>query len=429
MNTSRNALTCSSALAPGSPSKTTTRGPGPAAACLFVLLALLWIPAGHASIASAPGKKLQVALITYGPGTTYWERFGHDAIEIRDTESGQAVNFNYGVFDFRQEHFLFNFARGDMRYSMDAEPAAPEFSWYRHQGRSIRRQQLDLSPRQAAQLRNLLLTNLQPRNRHYQYDYFTRNCATRLRDALDAVLDGRLLDKLHDHASDTTYRAQTDRLMAGQPALMLLLDLGLSGYADQPLSQWQASFIPGNLADALARMDLADGSPLVTSDRQLAASKLPSPPDTPPAIAVPLLLAGLIWALVLATSGHWRATRAGARWVFAVAGTLWLVFAGLAGLGMAILWGFTAHQAAWANENLLLFSPLALLLIPAVWRRRRSRLACWLTGLLTAAAAFALLTKVLPGFDQHNLPWIGLALPPWLALAVWLPRVNGRPRA
>ena len=62
-------------------------------------LAMLWLtfalPA-RASVADAPGANLKVSLITYGPGETYWERFGHDAIELRDVASGQAINFNYG---------------------------------------------------------------------------------------------------------------------------------------------------------------------------------------------------------------------------------------------------------------------------------------------------------------------------------------------
>src|SRR5699024_5948089 len=105
-----------------------------------------------------------------------------------------------------------------------------------------------------------------------------------------------------------------------------------------------------------------------------------------------------------------------ARVGFAALGTLWLLFAGIAGIGMAALWAFTLHHAAWGNENLLLFNPLALLLIAGVWRRTPSRLAGRLVVLLAAAAAFALLAKVLPGFDQRNLPWICFGLPPWLAM-------------
>ncbi|MEP7187067.1 MAG: hypothetical protein ABI767_14650, partial [Rhodanobacter sp.] len=75
---------------------------------LFIIVALVssaFAPV-HASVANAPGAHLEVSLITYGPGETYWERFGHDAIELRDTSSGEAINFNYGVFDFNEKNFF-----------------------------------------------------------------------------------------------------------------------------------------------------------------------------------------------------------------------------------------------------------------------------------------------------------------------------------
>jgi hypothetical protein len=52
---------------------------------LLALLMLALLPPAHASVANAPGANLEVSLVTYGPGETYWERFGHDAIELRDT--------------------------------------------------------------------------------------------------------------------------------------------------------------------------------------------------------------------------------------------------------------------------------------------------------------------------------------------------------
>ena len=97
---------------------------------LLALLLSALLPSAHASVANAPGANLQVSLITYGPGETYWERFGHDAIELRDSASGEAINFNYGVFDFDERHFFLNFARGRMHYLMDAGFSNLDQSYY-----------------------------------------------------------------------------------------------------------------------------------------------------------------------------------------------------------------------------------------------------------------------------------------------------------
>lgn len=388
-------------------------------AWLYLMLMGLFagLPA-HAGIANAPGANLEVALVTYGPGETYWERFGHDAIEVRDTVSGEAVNFNYGVFDFDERGFLLNFARGRMRYLMDAAPTTLEEQDYVDAGRSITRQKLALTAAQAAALRDFLLWNLRPENARYDYDYYTDNCTTRVRDALDQTLGGVLKAQLSARAGGMTYRQQTARLMSAQPWLMLLLDLGLGPYADQPLSAWQESFLPGVLSRELTQVRVRDAQgihPLVQDTRLLSPNRLDVPPATPPDLRLPLMLGGLAFAALL------LGTRRHVPLAFALLGSGYLLFAGLAGLGLLVLWLLTTHHAAWANANLLLFNPLDLLLLPAVLRARGrrpvSRMADGVLLVQLIAALVAILLHLLPGTVQQNQPWLLFALPCWLALA------------
>lgn len=402
--------------------------------CLWLLLAgLLAAARAHAGIADAPGGDLEVSLITYGPGTIYWERFGHDALELRDRVSGQAVTFNYGVFDFEQKNFLLNFARGRMNYMMDAEYAADDMAAYRQAGRWIEQQKLALSPDQAGQLRDFLLWNLQPAHRHYRYDYYADNCTTRVRDALDRVLGGQLKRALQARRGRETYRQQTDRLMAGQPWLMLLLDLGLGPYADQPLDAWRASFIPMTLMRNIATVRIGDTGgrtrPLLAQASRIARARHPDPPAQPPALALPLLLAGLVWGLLLVVCGRYRGTYALARWSFAVLGSVYLLAAGLAGLFMLALWTVTAHVAGWSNVNLLLFTPFSLLLVASLWRRRPGAFGRRLAAALGALALLAVIVRLLPGFQQQNLPWILFSVPIWLGLCQALWRPPARPTA
>ena len=124
-------------------------------ALLSLLLLIALVPV-HAGVARAPGANLEVSLVTYGPGDTYWERFGHVAIELRDSVDGEAVSFNYGVFDFDESGFLLNFARGRMHYLMDAAPTSVDESYYVQAGRSITRQRLAFTAEQASALRDFL---------------------------------------------------------------------------------------------------------------------------------------------------------------------------------------------------------------------------------------------------------------------------------
>ena len=392
---------------------------------LLALLLLAMLPAVHAGVADAPGADLEVSLVTYGPGEIYWERFGHDAIELRDRVSGEAVNFNYGIFDFNEKNFLLNFARGRMHYRMDAEPSDDEVSYYVGTGRSVTRQRLALSADQAADLRDNLLWNLRPANAGYNYDYFDDNCTTRVRDALDKVLGGALKEQLVARPGGMTFRQQTDRLMSAQPWLMLLLDLGLGPYADQPLDAWRESFLPGVLQEQVRQVRIAtpgaETKALVQSEKLLAPNRLDTPPASPPDLRLPLGLAGLVLGVLIVLCRRGWSTG------YALLGTLYLVAAGLVGVLLLGLWTLTSHHAAWANANLLLFNPLAFLLLPTLWRSRRGFAASrFMDGviavqLLAAVAAVAL--HLFPGTVQQNQPWLLFALPCWLALA-WSLRRN-----
>jgi thiamine transporter ThiT len=385
---------------------------------LTLILCSVSVPA-LAEVENVPGANLEVSLITYGPGEIYWERFGHDAIEVRDTVSGEEADFNYGMFDFDQKNFFLNFARGRMHYMMDAEPTTDEENYYKQVGRSITRQRLALTPDQAAALRDFLFWNLRPENVGYNYDYYADNCTTRVRDALDRALSGIIKTRLTAMPGGMTYRQQTVRLMSAQPWLMLILDLGLGPYADQPLSAWKESFLPEELQKNLRAVTLDDGHggtrPLVQSEDLLSPNRLDVPPDTPPDLRLPLGIAGLIFAAL--TIVAWRR----AKTVYALLGSVFLIFAGLSGLLMLMLWTLTEHHSAWSNANLLLFNPLAFIFIGSLWRARRSiqpsRLVNGMLMVQLLALIIALLLHLLSGVVQQNQPWILFALPCWLALA------------
>lgn len=385
----------------------------------IILSWLLLSPPAHANVANAPGANLEIALITYGPGATYWERFGHDAIQVRDTVSGESVNFNYGEFDFNQQDFFLNFARGRMNYMMGAALSDIDESYYIDAGRSITRQRLALDAAQAGALRDFLLWNLRPENSGYGYDYYVDNCATRVRDALDQALGGALKAQLAARPGGMTYRQQTLRLMGAQPALMLVLDLGLGPYADHPLTQWQESFVPMVLQGAVDGVRIDDGKggsrPLVSDSRIVSANRLDTPPVQAPDLRGPLALVGLsIAALLLLAQRFWPIG-------FTLLGSVYTLAAGFVGLVLLALWTLTTHHSAWANANLLLFNPLAWLLLPTLWRARRglaaSRFIDGVIALQMLAVVVAVLLHLWPGVVQQNQPWLLFALPIWLVLA------------
>lgn len=387
--------------------------------CLRLLVALLLYATTHAAVAQQPPV---ISVITFEPGTVYWERFGHDAILVQ--ENGQQVAYNYGIFDFHQKNFFLNFALGRMQYQIAAQPLRDTLYPYVREKRWALEQTLALSPDQATELADFLAWNARPENAQYHYDYFIANCSTKVRDALNKVLSGELQEQLESHPSAMTYRQQVVRVSAPEPWLMLGMDVGLGPAADKPLNLWQESFLPGVLARALRQVKLANGQPLVASERMLLPGTLQGAPTQGPLLWPWFAGTGLLVAFLLLVLGHFRQYLA-ARITLSIAASVIMLACGLGGVFLACLWGFTEHWAVYRNQNLLLLNPLCLLLLP-LWltaaRRswRPSAFARGIIGLVVAGAIVALLLHLLPGVAQANLRWIAAFLPVHLALFYYL---------
>ncbi len=360
----------------------------------------------------------QVALATFGPGRLSWERFGHNAIIVDDPSAGTRIAYNYGVFDFQEKHFLLNFARGRMHYSLDAEPLDDELAPYVAEGRSVTVQTLNLTRAQARQLARFLAWNAQPQNAEYRYDYFVNNCSTRVRDALNRVLGGALERQLARRPAPHTYRFDAVRLISPDFWLALGMDAGLGPKADVPLSLWQESFVPMVLSRALRDVTVRDTNgntlPLVNDEEVVLPGRLPPGPAAPLDLRLPFLAAGVGFCALLLWLAHagGRLSRAS----FALLAVAWWLICGFSGLALAALWGLSAHWAAWGNENLLLLDPLCLAL-PVLWWRA-PRMAGCLATLIAAAALISLAVRTLPGLYQRNLAFIALTVPVHVVLAV-----------
>ena len=391
-----------------------------AATCLPCATAAAAQDAAAQDAAATRVDPLRIGVMTMQPGEVFWERFGHDAIVVQDTATGAALSYNYGFFDPDEPGFLWRFIRGEMEYMLVALPVQDDLETYREEGRGVSIQWLDFTQAQARALADALAEAARPENARYRYDYFTANCATKVRDAIDAALGGQLHHDIAGRSRGNTYRSEAVRLASPAPWMWIGFDIGLSRRADQQLSRWEEAFVPMRLADSLHEARLPDGRPLVASEQVLLPHRIAPEPPERPRPWWPWLVAGLaLGAAVLV------AARRAPRTLGALAGLAWLA-CGLLGALMLFLWLGTEHRFAWANENLLLFDPLCLLLLPGAWSLARGktpgqafRIALSLVAAL-AAAAFVLKWVLLQ--SQVNEPWIALLLPLHMAFYAGLRR-------
>lgn len=401
-----------------------------------VLISALALALGVGSSAGAqtadssavPGSELSVYLMTMGQGDQVWERYGHNAIGIRDRRAGTDIVYNWGLFSFEEPGFIGRFLRGEMMYWMGGEDAATALAQYRMLNRTVEVQELNLSPPQRIALRDFIQYNAREENKFYRYDYFLDNCSTRVRDALNGVVGGALRAATDSLKTGTSYRWHALRLMAEDRLTVVGIDIGLGRPTDREISAWEEMFIPMKVRDRVRELRVPDDSgrlvPLVTSERVLFQAQREPERESPPPLALPLAIIGVLLGGGIAWLGRRRYRAA---MPVALAGA---VILGALGLALLYLRFMTQHVAAYNNTNLFVYNPLWLIVVAAYFFAGRGgkarRLVFLLATIAGALTAFGIVAPFLPGFRQGSFAVIALAAPLGLAVA-WVIRERLRP--
>jgi hypothetical protein len=375
----------------------------------LLIASLLWL---FATVACATPR---IGVMTMQPGEIFFERFGHNAIVVDEADAPSPISYNFGFFDLDEPGFLRRFVHGDMQYKLVAMPVMDDLAYYREVGRGVSIQWLDLPPAQARAVADALAFNARPENARYRYDYFTDNCSTRVRDAIDRAMGGALRKQLEGRSAGDTFRSEAVRLASPATWMWLGFDVGLGPSSDRPLSRWEDAFVPMRLASSLREAKNTEGRPLVASESVILEHRIaPEPPDLPRRWW-PWLLAGIAIAFAV----RWLAPHA-PRTLGAFAFPFWTL-CGVLGVVMVYMWCCTVHRAGWANHNILLFSPLCLLLLPGAWAMLRGRATSRfhrivrMTVLVGGLIAVAL--QLLPA-AQVQAAWLLLLLPVHAAFAL-----------
>jgi hypothetical protein len=367
----------------------------------LLTLCAFFAPCLHAR-AAEPGDELSVYLITMEPGDEIFEKFGHNAILVHDAFSNSNDLFNYGVFDFSASNFYYKFLKGELDYWLEVWPAEAPLDDYAAHNRSIWQQELNLSPAQKVKLRDFLFWNARDANKFYRYNYYNDNCSTRVRDAIDKVLDGQIKAQLEDKPTGTSYRWHTRRLTRVEPVWYTLLNTLLGPATDRPISQWEESFLPLKFRDHIRSLTIkgADGSdvPLVKSEKTLFTGTRTPEPTSPPMwwpwyLLIGVVIGGAILLLARAAPrGKWSRRGFG---VVATGYVVLLAFCGWFGLWA---WFATTHWSAWRNENLFGYSPFALPLVvtlPMLARKTKTTKNARAVQLAVASAIFVAASTIL----------------------------------
>ncbi len=330
-----------------------------------LLLVIVGLMAVTQALAIDLSEQSQIRVMTMGPDQReLYSAFGHSGIRVIDPKNKIDWVYNYGVFDFDQPNFYLNFTRGRLLYKLGKGDYRRTRQYYEHYNRFIKEQVLNLNLEERQQLFDFLETNYLPENRDYYYNYIYDNCATKIRDVLEAVFPQRITFNESYVSEDLSYRDLMDLYLGQQPWGDLGIDICLGVQIDETASARGYMYLPDYVYEGLvgATMQTSTGSkPLIAAEIDVFKStpmKDASSPFKPVWVfAILFLVVGVVTHREL-KYGLW------ARWidvlVFTVVGIVgWLLF---------FLWFGTDHLSLY-NFNLLwavpFHFPIGLLLLKA----------------------------------------------------------------
>ena len=359
---------------------------------IFLCLFQLSIVNCQLSIVLAQQDSIRVTLLTCSPGQKIYELYGHTAIRCQ-TEGGQDLVFNYGVFDVSKPYFAWHFVLGQTDYMVQPVPWKYFVREYQERGSSITEQELNLMPAEARRLMNQLVENCLPENREYRYNFLYKNCTTMVRDIVEQVINGRI--QYPDTLLHQTYREILHHYTTEHPWAQEGNDLLLGAEVDTVLSEHAAMFVPENLMQAFDGAFICtpkgDMRPLVKQKKILLEARPQVVEPEFPLLPWQLMLAfGAVCLLVMLLEAWTKR-------IFWLWDVLLLLAQGAAGTLLTFMFLFSGHPAVGSNWQILLLNPIALIGIPCVIKSAiRHESTYWYAFQFVVLALFLLFSPWIP---------------------------------
>lgn len=309
--------------------------------------------------------QVDVYLVTIGRGEYIHAIFGHTILRVVDRKNKLDMNFNWGIFDFNDPSFIWNFYVGNLNYMMEITDFRTIVDGYKDwEHRRVTQERINLTGKQKERLLRRLIWNAQPENIHYQYKQTRDNCATKPRDYLDEAVGGNINKAYGARPGRTGFRPFIRDGARQFWWADIGMDMLINSSYDVPLTYWEEMFLPAKLREHLMNLPAYDDAGLPIAGTNLLSGTqtivdLPEPRarrDAYFAIALVMLLpmAGLWWtraAYASQTSRRWLR----ALGLVTVLFGLWSAFFGTS---MTTNWLISRYTETWADANLWLMWPV-----------------------------------------------------------------------
>ncbi|MBR4645280.1 MAG: DUF4105 domain-containing protein [Bacteroidaceae bacterium] len=305
---------------------------------------------------------IRASLITCSPGQEVYALYGHTALRLQNFTTGEDLVFNYGIFSFKQPHFIWRFVRGKCDYMVVPIPWHYFTREYEERGSSITSQVLNLEPQEVNRLYSNMLVDCKPENRQYRYNFLYNNCTTKVRDAIENCIEGRVV--YPDSIPLYTYREILHQYTKDHPWAQEGNDILLGAAVDTVLSARAAMFAPEYMLryaeNAFVYADNNDKRPLVIGTEILLQRKSLGIESEFPLSPMQAMFVLLGFSLLVLLFEHWLNRQF---WLWDI---VLLLGQGVAGLILLFMFFFSEHPAVNSNWQIWVLNPIALIALPMV---------------------------------------------------------------
>ncbi len=336
----------------------------------------------------------QINLVTVAPGKEVFSYFGHTALEII-TPNLPNIFFDTGNFSYT-DTFVKDLLQGKLLFGAYRSYGDMVREFYESSNREMTTIPLLLDNDKKAGVIDFTTYHAKAENHIYLYDYYFDNCATRIRDIIDRASDGAVKEFGMNIDEGTTFRKLTTTYMTRSWPINFTFNFLEGPSIDRPITLYEAACIPERL-DALVR-GYQTGNvekteyPLFSSTLSLTLESL-------------TISTFVVSALYLLTQTKKDALKR----LSNLLSFLIYLYLGVMASVLFYMQNFSYHQVTYGNENLLIISPLILVLavehlIKVFKLAHKSKLSTFVINLSIFCALSLLLLKGLfmNHFTQNN---------------------------
>lgn len=360
-----------------------------------ILFLVVLICAAFMAHANASARGIEVSVLTCSPGQEVYSLYGHTAIRVKDNRTGEDYVFNYGVFDFNTEYFVWKFVLGKTDYICASVPWPYFIREYEARGSSVVAQVLNLTESEAIKVKEYLYNNVKRENRVYRYNFLTNNCTTKVMDCVEACVEGNLV---YSWAQDPyTYRSILHKYTEAYPWSQDGNDFLLGADVDTTLSHRAVCFIPdfykNALDGAVVRNEFEDTRKLVASTQVWPATDNVSSGHAECIWMTPAIAGWGFLVLGILLMGLEYLTRR----MFWLIDVVLMLAHGMAGCLIAFVFFFSDHPTLDSNWLVAVLNPLPLVALPYVVRASwNDRFTAWHYIMAVWLALFLLFMPWIP---------------------------------